>query len=105
MNVQLAGVGFAHLDFAFVEDDKAAATREDLAVLLDRGCIRCGAPPEPEPTDEERARIFADPDYNWFPPEGQYISGGFGLMGGGYGPFVICDCGFFLKHDLGPEAE
>lgn len=106
MNVAISGVGFAHLDLAVVEDDRNAATREDLAVMMDRGCIRCGAPPEPEPTDEQRARIFADPDYEWPRPEGEFLFGGFGLMGGGYGPFVCCDrCGFFLKHDLGPEAE
>ena len=105
MNVQV-GRSFAHVDFAFVEDDRHAASRDDLAVMLERGCIQCGAPPRPEPTDEERARIFADPDYTWSPPDGLYIEGGFGLMGGGYGPYVMCDgCGFFLKHDLGPEAE
>lgn len=105
MNVAIGGIGFAHLDLAVVEEPRHAATREDLQIMLERGCIQCGAPPRPEPTDEERARILADPDFTWQPPDGNYIEGGFGLMGGGYGPFVICDCGFFLKHDLGPEAE
>lgn len=95
-----------HLDLSYLEDSKVAATRAELAVLMDRGCVRCGAPPEPEPTDEERAKIFADPDFNWFPPDGTFLFGGFGLMGGGYGPYVNCDgCGLFLKCDLGPEAE
>lgn len=106
MDVQIAGVGFAHLDLAHVEDDQSAMTREQLGVIIDRGCIKCGAQTESEPSDEERARILADADFQWEPPPGEYLYVGFGLMGGGYGPFVMCDrCGFFAKHDLGPEAE
>lgn len=94
------------LDLAMLEEPSHSASREQLGVFFDRGCVRCGAPPEPEPTDEERARLLADADYEWPRPDGVYICGGFGLVGGGYGPFVICDgCGLFAKHDLGPEAE
>lgn len=95
-----------HIDLSSIEDDRDSFTREQLAVLIARGCIKCGARTAPEPTDEERARLLADPDYNWPRPNGAYLETGFGLMGGGYGPYVYCDsCGFFAKHDLGPEAE
>lgn len=98
--------GMVRLHLSHLEDGKTAATRGDLLVMLERGCIRCGAPPQPEPTDEERQRLFDDLEYSWLPPAGAYIFSGFGLVGGGYGPYVCCDgCGFFLKHDLGPEAE
>ncbi len=61
-------------------------------------CPSCGAPQTPEPTDAERARIISDPDYYWFPPDGDYLVIGFGLMGGGYGTYAICDrCDFFHK--------
>lgn len=104
--VVVEGVGFVHCDLAQVEDDRHAMTREQLGVIIDRGCIKCGAQTAPEPTDEERARILADADFHWFPPDGEYLYVGFGLMGGGYGTYVCCDrCGFFAKHDLGPEAE
>lgn len=98
--------GVGSIDLAHLENPKTSATGRELAVLIDRGCIKCGAPPQPEPTDEERAALLADPDLMWFPPEGEYLCSGFGLMGGGYGPYVMCDrCGLFLKLDLGPEAE
>lgn len=104
--IKMAGVGFVHCDLAVVEVDEHAMTAEQLAVIIDRGCIRCGTQTAPEPTDEERAHIFADPDFHWFPPDGDYLYIGFGLMGGGFGTYVNCDrCGFFAKHDLGPEAE
>lgn len=100
----VAGVG--SIDLAYLENPKTSATHAELAVLLDRGCIRCGAQPEPEPSDEIRARLLADPDFEWHPPDGRYLCGGFGLLGGGYGPYVYCDgCGLFLKLDLGPDAE
>jgi len=95
----------AHLAMTHVEEPNHAVTAEQLEVLHDRGCVRCGAQLAPEPTDEERKRIFDDPDYHWPCPEGRYLECGFGLMGGGYGPYVVCDCGFFAKHDLGPDAE
>ncbi len=97
---------YIHVDLAHVEQPEWAFTAEHLGILIDRGCIRCGAPAQPEPTDEERQRIFDEPDYQWFPPVGEFLCVGFGLMGGGYGTYVTCDrCGFFGKHDLGPEAE
>lgn len=99
-------VGGIHLDLSELEEPSHAVTLEQLGVLIDRGCIKCGTQTAPEPTDAERARLFADPDYEWPRPVGTFLETGFGLMGGGYGPFVICDgCGFFAKHDLGPEAE
>lgn len=96
---------FGAIDLAQLEDANNGVTREQLTVLIDRGCPRCGAQTAPEPTDEERRRILEDADYHWEPPVGDYLEVSFGLMGGGYGPFVVCDCGFFAKHDLGPEAE
>lgn len=99
-------IGGINIDLAELEEPNHAATLEQLGVFIDRGCVRCGAPSAPEPTDEERARLLADPDYEWPRPVGTFLEAGFGLMGGGYGPFVICDgCGFFAKHDLGPEAS
>lgn len=105
MMVRHEGTFVAHLSLSTVDEPNHAVTAEQLEVLIDRGCVRCGAPAPPEPTDEERARLLADADFTWERPAGQYLEIGFGLMGGGYGPFVICDCGFFAKHDLGPEAE
>lgn len=97
---------FGAIDLAHVENPEHAVTAEQLEVLIVKGCPRCGARCAPEPTDAERERLLADPDFTWQPPEGVYLEPGFGLMGGGYGPFVVCDgCGFFAKHDLGPEAE
>lgn len=96
---------FGSIDLAYLEDPNHAATAEQLQVLIDRGCPRCGAKAAPEPTDEERKRILEDADFNWSPPDGDYLEIGFGLMGGGYGTYVICGCGFFAKNDLGPEAE
>lgn len=73
-------------------------TREELDGYLKNGCPSCGTPAEPEPSDAERQRIWDEPDYNWFPPEGTYLVAGFGLMGGGYGAYVVCDgCGFMAK--------
>ncbi len=87
-------------------DQEIAVTRERLAEIAKGPCPKCGAQLEPEPTDEERARLLADPDFHWHPPDGVYLCGGFGLMGGGYGPYMMCDgCGFTAKLDLGPEAE
>lgn len=106
MDVRIGTRGFAHLDLATLEEPEHAATLDQLEELEARGCIKCGAQMAPEPTDAERARLLADPDYDWYPPDGEYLSAGFGLMGGGYGPYVCCDrCGFFAKCDLGPEAE
>lgn len=42
------------------------------------------------------------------PECGDGLLPGFGMLGGGYGPYVVCnasECGFLRKHDLGPEAE
>lgn len=69
-------------------------------------CPECGAPAPIEPTDEERARLLADPDYNWIPPDDDIdrLFFGFGLMGGGFGPYVVCErCGFFLKEQSSDE--
>lgn len=61
-------------------------------------CPDCGAPREPEPCLEERERLWADPDYNWSPPDGEYLRAGYGLAGRGTGPYVWCDrCDFFHK--------
>lgn len=61
-------------------DPKVAATREEIRKLSEDG-VRC-----PECGDE--------------------LLPGFGLLGGGYGPYVVCSvCPFVRKHDLGPEAE
>lgn len=68
-------------------------------------CPKCGTPAEPEPTDEERAKIFADPDYTWEAPPGPYLCFGFGLMGGGYGSYAVCEkCEFFLKVES-PDSD
>ncbi len=65
-------------------------------------CPECGCPAEPEPTDEERAKIFADPDFHWSAPDGTYLAFGFGLMGGGFGAYVMCErCNFFHKEQSG----
>lgn len=102
----MATAGYIHLDLAYVENREHEFTIDQLRELQDRGCIRCGAQMPPEPSDEERKRIFDDPDYEWPRPDGVYLEPGFGLMGGGYGHYLSCDgCGFFAKHDLGPEAE
>ncbi len=94
------------IDLAYLEKPEQAVTPAQLSELARSPCPSCGAPVQPEPTDEERKRIFDDADYQWFPPDGEYFCQGFGLLGGGYGPYVLCDrCGFFRKHDLGPEAE
>lgn len=99
-------VGPILIDLATLENPDVAVTAAQLGEIIASGCVKCGAKPAPEPTDEERARLLADPDYHWLPPDGVYLECGFGLMGGGYGPWVSCDrCGFFAKHDLGPEAE
>lgn len=61
-------------------------------------CPGCSAPREPEPTDEERQRLFHEPDYEWTPPEGDYLRIGVGLAGGGFGTYATCDrCDFFHK--------
>ncbi len=67
--------------------------------MLDlKECPKCLAPREPEPSDEERARLLSDPDYSWAPPDGEYLHFGFGLLGGGYGTYAMCDrCDFFVK--------
>ncbi len=67
-------------------------------------CPECGCPAAPEPSREERERIFADADFVWFPPEGIYLHFGFGLMGGGCGSYCVCDrCGFFHKQEVRGE--
>lgn len=96
---------FIHIDLVDV-DDRASVTLDQLHELLDRGCIKCGAKTMPEPTAEERARIFADPDYSRPEPIGVFLHSGFGLFGGGYGPYAYCEgCGFLAKHHLGTESE
>lgn len=94
-----------HLDVAHIEKPAWDFTAEQLRELIDRGCIKCGAQTEPEPTAAERQRILDDLDFHWGSPDGEYLYVGFGLMGGGYGPYVHCGrCGFFGKRDLGPEV-
>lgn len=61
-------------------------------------CPSCGAPQTPEPTDAERDRLISDANYEWFPPDGEYLVIGYGLMGGGHGVYAVCDrCNFFHK--------
>lgn len=61
------------------------------------GCPLCGSTATPEPTDDERDRIISDPDYNWSPPEGNFMYTGYGLAGGGCGTYIECGWGFFAK--------
>lgn len=74
-----------------------------------RACPECNAPTAPEPTDEERARLLADADFTWERPDdggALYLEFGFGLMGGGYGPYACCDrCGWMGKEQVADGDE
>lgn len=100
---------FLHVDLAspaYLEDRDTGDEHQYPRLSEIQACPACDAPCEPEPTNEERAQLLADADYTWFPPDGMYLTRGFGLMGGGYGPYVTCDrCGFFLKEYFPDGAE
>lgn len=107
MTTAVVAGGFIHVDLAapeFVADRDPGDEHVYPHPHALTKCPECGCLPEPEPTDEERARLLAEPDFNWFPPDGEYLCFGFGLCGGGYGSYAGCDrCGFFLKHQAGND--
>lgn len=87
----------AHAELA-IELGNFPWTLADLSALAK--CPSCNTPIEPEPSDEEREKLFMDPDgEGWDPPEGVYMWRGYGFAGGGgIGIYVNCDeCGFFAK--------
>lgn len=97
-------MAFIHVDLAaprFIVDRDAGDEHKYPPLSALHRCPSCNAPRPPEPTPAERARILNEPDFYWWPPPGLYLEGGFGLYGGGYGPYVECDrCGFFLKEQV-----
>lgn len=106
MTAAVAGAIFVELAAPCFIEDRDPGDEHDIGPVGKlRACPGCGAPAEPEPTPEERARIFADPDYNWQEPDGAYLRFGFGLCGGGFGVYAGCDrCGAFYKDQI-PEAR
>jgi hypothetical protein len=101
------GRSWIHVDLAapeFIADRDTGDEHAYPRISAMTSCPECGAPREPEPTDEERRRIFDDVDYEWQRPDGLYLCGGYGLMGGGFGFYVTCDrCGFFTKEQTAED--
>lgn len=94
----------AHAELA-IELRNLPWTRGEIFALTK--CPACNASRQPEPSEDDRALLFQNPDLTWVVPDGVYLWSGYGFAGGGgLGSYVNCDgCGFFAKEPPNTERE